>query len=140
MFLRSKGKKFTKYFAMNNDAADQGDWEKVVFWGAWVLALGHALWRSAPVVSGEISPAWREQCWLIALLAVAAVALNWMTTGDHLGKTLFNYWPVAGVDLSLIACAAVSALAARELRSREHMSALNRNNSLTEDTVEVAHG
>ena len=27
-----------------------------------------------------------------------------------------------------------------ELRSREHMSALNRNNSLTEDTVEVAHG
>ena len=40
----------------------------------------------------------------------------------------------------VIACAAVSALAARELRSREHMSALNRNNSLTEDTVEVAHG
>jgi hypothetical protein len=53
-------------------------------------------------------------------MAIAAVLLNWTTTGDHLIKTLFihPYWPVAGVDLSLLAAAALAAMAAHRLKAR----------------------
>ena len=46
-----------------------------------------------------------------------AVLLNWLTTGDHLLKTMLlePYWAVAGVDLSLLACALVSVFTARRL-------------------------
>ena len=59
-------------------------------------------------------------------LALAAVALNAITTGDHLIKTVFTdtYWPVAGVDLSLLAVAGTAAWAARTLARREHRVAL----------------
>jgi hypothetical protein len=67
-----------------------------------------------------MSPAWREQCWAIVILAVAAVSLNWVTTGDHLIATLSaGYWPVAGVDLTLLAGGAIAAFAARRLQRRE---------------------
>ena len=58
---------------------------------------------------------------MAALLAITAVVLNWLTTGDHLVKTVFThtYWPVAGVDLSLLATAALSVFAARKLKLRE---------------------
>ena len=37
------------------------------------------------------------------ILGVAAVALNGVTTGDHLARTIAaGYWPVAGVDLALL--------------------------------------
>ncbi|MFZ5507580.1 MAG: PepSY-associated TM helix domain-containing protein [Pseudomonadota bacterium] len=102
----------------------RGDWEQYAFWAAWVLALAHALWRTAPVRQAPLyrtpAPAWREQCWAIAGLAVAAVLLNWATTGDHLLKTLGSgYWPVAGLDLALLASAALASLAARKLLRRE---------------------
>lgn len=95
----------------------KGEWEKAVFWWAWGLSLLHALWRSAPVAKALRNPAWAEQCWLLALLAVTAVLLNWVSTGDHLFKTVVTdpYWPVAGVDLSLLASAAVAVFAARKL-------------------------
>ncbi len=95
----------------------KGEWEKAVFLGAWALSLLHGLWRSAPVAKALRNPAWAEQCWLLALLAVAAVLLNWVSTGDHLLKTVLTdpYWPVAGVDLSLLASAAVAVFAARKL-------------------------
>lgn len=95
----------------------KGEWEKAVFLGAWALSLLHGLWRSAPVARALRNPAWAEQCWLLALLAVAAVLLNWVSTGDHLLKTVLTdpYWPVAGVDLSLLASAAVAVFAARKL-------------------------
>jgi uncharacterized iron-regulated membrane protein len=118
----------------------KGDWEKIAFWAAWLLALSHALWRSAPVAYGKISPAWREQCWFIAGLAIAAAALNWVTTGDHLGRTLFAYWPVAGVDLSLLVCAAVSVSVARKLRRREDLRSATVDEQLNGNTLEVAHG
>ncbi|WP_457017665.1 PepSY-associated TM helix domain-containing protein [Luteimonas sp. A482] len=101
------------------DIAGRGDWQRYAFWGTWVLALLHAAWRSAPVAQGRSNPAWREQSVAIAMLAVTAVLLNWATTGDHLLRTLAaGYWPVAGVDLSLLACATVAAFAARRLRLR----------------------
>lgn len=106
------------------DLAGRDVWEKGTYWGAWLLALLHAFWRSAPVAQGRIAPAWREQCWAIAGLAVAAVLLNWMTTGDHLLRTLGltggeAYWPVAGLDLSLLAAAGLAVVAARRLGQRE---------------------
>ncbi|MBA3597301.1 MAG: PepSY domain-containing protein [Methylibium sp.] len=98
----------------------RGDWEESAFWAAWALAMAHAFWRTAPVLRARIAPAWREQCWAIAGLAVGAVLLNWATTGDHLLETLrAGYWPVAGVDLSLLVCAGIAVLAARKLERRE---------------------
>jgi uncharacterized iron-regulated membrane protein len=105
------------------DLAHRGDWEKWAFWGSWMLAFAHAAWRSAPVAEARLAPAWREQCWAIAALALAAVALNWITTGDHLGKTLAQgYWPVAGFDLALLVSAGLAVLAARRLRRRERQA------------------
>jgi len=98
----------------------RGDWEERIFWSVWIAALVHAFWRSAPVLQGRIAPAWREQCWALAALCTAAVLLNWATTGDHLLKTLsMRYWPVAGVDLVLLASAWLSMLAARRIGRRE---------------------
>lgn len=99
------------------DLPGKGDWEQNIFWLVWVLAMVHAFWRSSPVTHARQNPAWREQCWALTGLAVAAVMLNWITTGDHLIKTIFTetYWAVAGVDLSLLACALLAFLVARKL-------------------------
>ncbi|MDQ8022015.1 MAG: PepSY-associated TM helix domain-containing protein [Moraxellaceae bacterium] len=103
------------------DMVGKDYWQKVVFWGGWALAFVHAALRSAPVAHARINPAWREQCWVLVALAVAAVMLNWLTTGDHLLKTVFTdtYWPVAGVDLSLLASAVLAVAVARLLARRE---------------------
>ncbi len=105
------------------DLAGKGGWEKAAFWGMWLMAFAHAFLRSAPVARGAANPAWREQCWVIASMAAAAVVLNWISTGDHLFKTLFTdtYWPVAGMDLSLLAMMILSVTAARKLAQRKHV-------------------
>jgi len=101
------------------ELAQRADWEKAAFWAAWLLAAAHALWRSAPVREARLSPAWAEQCTAVAVLAFAAVALNWVTTGDHLIKTLSaHYWPVAGFDLALLVAGTVAAVTAVALRRR----------------------
>jgi len=101
------------------DLPARGDWERYAFWAVWALALVHAGLRSAPVARGLSNPAWREQCWAIVALALAAVALNWISTGDHLLRTIgAGYWPVAGVDLALLATAAVAGATATALRRR----------------------
>jgi len=107
--------------------AHRSEWEKGGFWCAWLLAFAHALLRSAPVREARIAPAWREQCWAVAALAPTAVLLNGLTTGDHLVKTIVaGYWPVAGVDLALLASAAVAVLAALRLRRNERRMATPR--------------
>ncbi len=125
-----------------DELPQRGDWEKAVFWGAWVLSFVHAGWRSAPVRMARLSPAWREQCWVVAALACAAVALNWLTTGDHLLKTLAaRYWPVAGFDLALLVTATLALLAAVALGRRERaviaLPSADRD-SLTPDARETA--
>ena len=98
----------------------RGDLERYVFWGTWVLAMAHAFWRSAPVARDERNPAWHEQAFAVSVLAVLAVLLNWATTGDHLIRTIATgYWPVAGVDLSLLAGGAIAFLVARRLTTRQ---------------------
>ncbi|MCU0761616.1 MAG: PepSY domain-containing protein [Hydrogenophaga sp.] len=127
------------------DLAGKGDWEKLAFWGIWVLAMLQAFVRSAPVAQGRMNPAWREHCWAIAGLAVAAVVLNAITTGDHLVKTVFTdtYWPVAGVDLSLLATAGIALWAARKLAQRERgvtaSKSAKTDPSEPNDSAEVAH-
>ncbi|WP_321348682.1 PepSY-associated TM helix domain-containing protein [Halopseudomonas oceani] len=115
--------------------AGKGEWEKAVFWGVWVLALLHASWRSSPVARAWRNPAWAEQCWLLVALSVAAVLLNWITTGDHLLKTVLiePYWPVAGVDLSLLGCAALAACCARKLAKPKTVSAAARGAEVVYD-------
>lgn len=99
----------------------KGEWEKAAFWGTWALSMAHAFWRSVLMDVAGINPAWHEQAGAVSVLAVSAVTLNWLTTGDHLGKTAWSepYWPVAGVDLSLLALALIAALAGRRLVQRQ---------------------
>lgn len=97
----------------------RGDMEQYCFWGVWALAMAHGFWRTAAVAEGRLAPAWREQCLAIAVLAVLAPVLNWITTGDHLLRTLSaGYWPVAGVDLFMLTGAALALVAARKLQRR----------------------
>ncbi|WP_414902257.1 PepSY-associated TM helix domain-containing protein [Sphingomonas flavalba] len=79
------------------------------FHAVWIAAALHALWRG--------HAAWAEQAWAIAAGAVAAVLLNAATTADALPLAMARgLWPVAGVDLVLIAGAAIAARAALRLR------------------------
>jgi len=78
------------------------------FYLVWLTAFAHAWLRPGR--------AWREQCWVIAALALLAPVLNWITTGDHLLKTVLGgYWPVAGMDLLLLTGAGMAVYAARKL-------------------------
>ncbi|OZI33944.1 peptidase [Bordetella genomosp. 10] len=97
------------------------DLEVYAFYGVWLLCALHAAVRVLTHPGQGYLRAWREQCWAIVALSVAAVVLNWVTTGDHLIKTMFTepYWQVAGVDLSLLAAAALAVRAARKLALRE---------------------
>ena len=98
----------------------RGLMEKYLFWGSWLVAGAHAYWRTAPVAEGRLAPAWREQCLAIAVLAVTAPVLNWITTGDHLVNTIAaGYWPVAGTDLFMLSGAVLAMLAARKLQQRQ---------------------
>lgn len=76
---------------------------------AWLASFGHAWSRPAQ--------AWREQCRAIGVLAIAAVGLNWITTGDHLGRSLVHshLWPVGGTDVLLLLGAAVAIVTASRL-------------------------
>jgi len=55
------------------DLPQRGDWEEYSFWAAWVLAMGHAFWRTAPVLQaprlrrrGRRKPRRRVSCRLPA--------------------------------------------------------------------------
>ncbi|MEC8848233.1 MAG: PepSY-associated TM helix domain-containing protein [Pseudomonadota bacterium] len=103
------------------DLPDRTYWEEASFWLAWLLAFVHAALRTSVVArSAGLAPAWREQAYAISLLAILAVVLNAVTTGDHLVRTLsIGYWPVAGVDLGLLATALIAMIAARRLARAE---------------------
>jgi hypothetical protein len=132
--------------ALPAELADRDVWQERVFWLAWLLALVHAAYRSAPVQRARIAPAWREQCWAVCALSLGAAILNWITTGDHLLHTISTgYWPVAGFDLALLSTALIASLAATRLGRREAASALDQSATIDDAssmvaTNEVAHG
>lgn len=117
----------------------RGALEQYFFWGTWVVVMAHAFLRSAPVVQGKINPAWREQCLALAVFAPVTVILNWVTTGDHLVKTIGEgYWPVAGLDLSILVGGVLALIAARHLRRKEQGVPAQRAADFTD--AEVQHG
>lgn len=87
--------------------------ENFEYWGffaVWGCTFIHAVARQ--------KYAWEDHAWLIAMLCVTAVVLNWVTTGDHLLATAKSgLWSIFSMDLTLLVCALVSAGAARRLRS-----------------------
>jgi len=97
----------------------------------WLASFAHAWLRPGR--------AWREQCWVIAALALLAPLLNWMTTGDHLPSTVMEgYWPVAGMDLLLLAGAGVAIYAARKLyHSRLAANERDRQVSLSTEAADA---
>ncbi|WP_421997917.1 PepSY-associated TM helix domain-containing protein [Reyranella sp.] len=82
------------------------------FYLVWLATFVHA-W-------GRPGRAWAEQCGALAAVAIAAVALNWITTGDHLVRSLVHrhLWPIAGMDLVLLVGALAAGFAARRLSRR----------------------
>lgn len=113
--------------ALPEDLVLRAEWQERIFWAAWAAAFIHAAVRTSAVRLARFAPAWAEQTWSIVVLALAAVVLNWLTTGDHLLRTISEgYWPVAGVDLMLLLAAAVAAYSAVRLqkRARQHASKL----------------
>lgn len=82
--------------------------EMWAFYFAWGACYLHAWARPAA--------AWREQCWLVCILACACVVLNAVTTGDHLLRAVSTgLWSVAGMDAMLLLSALLSAWTARRL-------------------------
>jgi nitroreductase len=91
--------------------AERATLEMWAFCGVWVATCAHAGLR--------VQRAWVEQSWAITTLALTAVLLNAITTGDHLLKTLAaGQWGVAGMDALLLVVAGIAAWAARRLQSR----------------------
>jgi uncharacterized iron-regulated membrane protein len=122
------------------DLPVRGDWQERIFWLSWLLAALHAAWRTAPVREARMAPAWAEQCIGIAIVAVLAVLLNWVSTGDHLLRTIGQgYWPVASVDLVLLGSAALALVAMRKLRQREQGVVVAQGDRVTTGRGEPVH-
>jgi len=111
------------FLLVNRGLNGRGEWlgvagrelEVNAFFAVWLLCALHAVvmvWRRHGYLR-----AWAQQCRAIAVVALAAVGLNWATTRDHLLKTVFTdpYWPVAATDLVLLTAAGLAAWAARRL-------------------------
>jgi uncharacterized iron-regulated membrane protein len=100
--------------------------EQWIFFAVWIATLIHALARAwHPRYRMDIRIAWREQTWAGAILALLAVVLNAVLTGDHLLLAIAQgKLAVAGTDLVLLVTAVLSGLAARRLRPIGAMSRL----------------
>lgn len=87
---------------------DRAALEVRVFFAAWIACFVHGWWRGRA--------AWAGQARAICLLATACVLLNAATTGQHpLRAAADGLWAVAGMDMLLLAAAALAAGAARRL-------------------------
>lgn len=91
---------------------DRAALEIWIFYLVWLVTFGHAWLRPRR--------AWTEQCCAVAALAIVAVLLNWITTGDHLIRSMSHrhLWAIAGMDLMLLVAAAIAGLTVHRLRGR----------------------
>lgn len=111
--------------------AYRAEWEVAVFLVAWI-ASGVRAWRSPALP-------WRQQCWTIAALALAAPVLNALTTGDHLFHTVATgRWAVAGVDGVLLTTALISVWIARKLKDPESRRRVRTSPVVTKTEVQRA--
>ncbi|MEM6898553.1 MAG: PepSY-associated TM helix domain-containing protein [Pseudomonadota bacterium] len=95
---------------------DRSDLEVWAFLVAWIVSLFHAALRD--------TKAWRDQAAVIASVAILAVLLNWVTTGDHLIKSIGSgVWSIAGIDLVLIVSAIVAVTSVFRLQKTERIRA-----------------
>ncbi|WP_202412638.1 PepSY-associated TM helix domain-containing protein [Duganella lactea] len=91
--------------------AERGVWEVRIFLLVWLAALAHAALRPR-------AAAWREQWSLAALLCLGLPLLNFVTTGQHLGRyALRGDWQAAGVELVALSCGALMIVIARKGRT-----------------------
>lgn len=83
----------------------------------WVFCLSWLLlFLLAVLKPGQV---WRDQCWILCVLAGLAPPLNWLTTGDHLGRTVVQgNWAVAGMDVLLLLTGAAFAAVGWKLHRR----------------------
>lgn len=80
---------------------DRSELEVLAFYIVWMASFLHAGFRRRTV--------WREQAILIALVAIAAPILNWITTGDNPIETLHKgLLSVFGMDMVLILSAVIA--------------------------------
>ncbi|MEM6483998.1 MAG: PepSY-associated TM helix domain-containing protein [Pseudomonadota bacterium] len=97
----------------------RANFEVLFFYLVWLASYAHAAARG--------TTAWREQCLMISIATSAAVALNWMTTGDHpiaaYEAGLTQIWSMDGV---LLVGAGIAWLAARGLTKKDPSSAADR--------------
>lgn len=105
------------FFVVNRllpmDGLADGNWRAALegwaFYLSWLLALTHAALHP--------QHAWRRQLQFAAVLAVGAVLLNALSTGEHLLRSLTaGHTAIAGMDLMLLALAGFCLLAARRIR------------------------
>lgn len=107
----------------------RASWEVIGFFAIWIATLGHAGWRAG---GDALYHSWREQLGLAAWLALGAVGLNGVTTGDFVLVTLFKgHWALAGVDSVLVLTAAVAAMAYRQLGRRDTAMTYTVSSTLT---------
>jgi hypothetical protein len=126
--------------ALPPDLVHRSEWERGAFWASWLIALVHAAFRSTPAHENSVTPAWCEQCFAVCVLASCAAVLNWVTTGDHLLRTVARgYWPVAGMDLALLTVSMAAALVAWRLK-REKAEPQRSPSQFLTDVSQSAHG
>lgn len=105
---------------LSETLAQRASWEVWLFFAAWIATTLHTL--LVVCRRAEQRAPWRSQCAAIAVLALATLLLNGISTGDYLWRTLSQaQWAIAGVDgaLLLTLCLAASAwlrLARRKVR------------------------
>ncbi len=88
---------------------DRTSFEIRSFFLVWLFTFVHAILRR--------ERAWPDQAWAIALLSVAAVLLNGITTGGHpISAAASGLWSVFGVDMTLLASALIAGIAAWRMR------------------------
>ncbi len=110
-FIANRALPLGDTFTSHQRAALEG-W---AFYLCWMLSLAHALCWPAQ--------AWCRQLQLAAAMAVGAVVLNALSTGDHLLRTLHDgQKAVAGMDLMLLVLAGCCLLGASRLRRAQRLT------------------